>query len=155
MHAAHFVVYPCFVTTGYSVCIFCIILSCSSLPLHFFFSLPHSVLACLKDQHTIPRHTIPPVNSTPISTVPLSPPPCCLLAHAPFASAVSFIFCLFFCPATLNSTQVLQPSLSALSTSALFSILFILLHYPIENYNVLNFETSIICIFRGCTIATN
>jgi len=45
--------------------------------------------------------------------------------------AVSFFFCSFFRPETLNLTQVLQPSLSALLTSALFSILFILLHYPI------------------------
>ena len=43
--------------------------------------------------HTIPihHHTIPPVNSTPTSTVPLSPPPCCLRAHAHFASLASFV----------------------------------------------------------------
>ena len=42
-----------------------------------------------------------------------------------------FLFCLFFCLVTLNSIQVLQPSLCALSTSRLFSILFIPLHYLI------------------------
>ena len=47
--------------------------------------------------------------------------------EAPFPSA-AFFFCLFFCLATLNSTQVLQTSLCALSTFAPFSILFILLH---------------------------
>jgi len=103
---------------------FCTILSFSFSLLHFFFGQPHSLSASLMDQHTIL-----PANNTP--TVPLLPPSCCLLAHAPFASTVFFFFCLFFCLATLNSTQVLQPSLCALSTSALFSILFILLHYPI------------------------
>ena len=51
-----------FRNTGCSVCIFCIIILCSILPLHFFFSLPHSVLTSLTVQHTIPHHTIPPVN---------------------------------------------------------------------------------------------
>ena len=39
----------------------------------------------------ITHHITPPANNTPTSTVPLSPPPCCSLAHAPFASAVSFL----------------------------------------------------------------
>jgi len=129
-------VFPCFVTTGCSLCIFSrrTILSFSFSLLHFCFGLPRSLLASLADQHSIPHHTIPPANSrpTPASTVPLSPPSCCLLGHTPFASAVFFFFCLFFfCPATLNSIQVLQPPLCALSTSAIFSILFIQLHYLI------------------------
>jgi len=120
-HTAHFVVYPCFLTTGYSICIFCIILLCSFLPLHFFFSLPHYVLASLTDQHTIPRHTILPVNSTPTSTVPLSPPPCCLLAHAPFTSAVSF----FFLFVLLSGNIELNPGPSAFTLCTL-NIRFIL-----------------------------
>ena len=77
--------------------------------------------------HTSPHHTASQQYSHLNRTVFAD----ALLAHAPFASAVSFFFCLFFCPATLNSTQVLQTSLCALSTSALSSILFILLHYLI------------------------
>ena len=88
----------------------------------FFFSQSHG-----SAHHTSLHHTTS--QNTP--TVPPSPPSCCLLAHTPFASAVFFFFCLFFCLATLNSTQVLQSSLCALSISALSSILFILLHYPI------------------------
>jgi len=76
----------------FSACIFYITLSLSFSVLHFFFSHPHSVLASLT---AIPHHITPPVNSTRTATVPLSPPPCCLLAHATFASAVSFFFCLF------------------------------------------------------------
>jgi len=85
------VVYPCFFTTACSVCIFCIIYSCYFLPLHFVFSLPHSVLASLTDQHATRHHTIPLANSTLTSTVPVLPPPCCLRAHAPFASLSCFV----------------------------------------------------------------
>ena len=123
--------FPCFVTTSCSLCIFCTILLCSFSLLHFRFGLARSLLASLTGQ-TLHHRPILLANSTPASTAaPLSPPPCCLLAHAPFAFAVSFFFCLFFCPATLNSIQVLQPLLCALSTCALFSNLFILLHYLI------------------------
>ena len=103
----------------FSVCIFYITLSLSFSVLHFFFSQPHSVLASLT---AIPHHTTPPVNSTHTSTVPLSLPPCCSLAHAPFASAVSFFFCSFFCPSvftlcTLNIRSILHPLHSAAPVS--------------------------------------
>jgi len=51
-HAAHFVVYPCFLTIVCSVCIFCIILLCSFLPLHFFFSLPVLRISTHSPHHT-------------------------------------------------------------------------------------------------------
>ena len=74
------------------------------------------------------HHTIPPANSTPTLTRPLLLPSC-LLDHAPFTSSL-FLLLFVLLSGNIEVIQVLQPSLCALSTSALFSILFILLHYP-------------------------
>ena len=70
---------------------------------------------------------------------------CCLLVYSlTLVSTVIFFFRLFFSPATLNSIQVLQPSRCALSTSALFFILFILLHSLIWSiHTTLTFSVSL------------
>ena len=101
----------CFVTIGlfalhllyYSFVLF---LASAFLRRSTTFSFSHSHHSA----HTSPHHTASQQYSHLNRTVFAD----ALLAHAPFASAVSYFFCLFFCPATLNSTQVLQPSLCAL-----------------------------------------
>ena len=108
----------------------------------FCFDLQRSLSATLTEQ-LMTHHTILPANSTAASTIPLLLPSC-LFAHAPFISTVIFFFRLFFSPATLNSIQVLQPSRCALSTSALFFILFILLHSLIWSiHTTLTFSVSL------------
>ena len=119
-----------FVTTGCSLCIFCTILLFSFSLLHFCLDLPLSLLASLTDQltsHNSPHRTASQQYSCLHRTTFTA---FLLFTHTPLASAFFFFFRLFFCPVTLNSIQVLQPSLCAVSMSALFSIVFILLHYP-------------------------
>ena len=84
----------------------------------FSFSQSH------RSAHTLPHHTASQQYSYLNRT---TFPAALLFTRSLFLRFCNFfLFCLFFCPATLNSTQVLQPSLCALSTSALSSILFIL-----------------------------
>ena len=90
-HAAHLLFILAFLLPAVQYAFSVLFFSCYFLPLHFFFSLPHSVLASLTDQHATRHHTIPLANSTLTSTVPVLPPPCCLRAHAHFASLASFV----------------------------------------------------------------
>ena len=109
-------------------CIFCTILSLSFSILHFFFGMPHSLLASLTDQ-LITHHTALLANNTPASTVPLSPPYCCLLAF--FTGKISkFRLSLTSNPATSSPHSPSPPAtppdfsvLTLVSESEVYKIL--------------------------------